>query len=160
MSQSATTSWKALVKDAVELRRDLHRQPELTWAEQQTAATIRERLTQLDIDWRVCAGTGTVATLNPEAKGRHLALRADIDALPIAEASGVAWSSEADGCMHACGHDGHTAALFATARWLKQHEDELPGPVTLLFQPAEEGGHGAKKMIEDGALEGVDAIFG
>lgn len=160
MPQSATTSWKALVKDAVELRRDLHRQPELTWAEQQTAATIRERLTQLDIDWRVCAETGTVATLNPEAKGRHLALRADIDALPIVEDSGVAWSSEAQGCMHACGHDGHTAALFAAARWLKQHEAQLPGPVTLLFQPAEEGGHGAKKMIEDGALEGVDAIFG
>lgn len=160
MSQSATTRWKALIDDAVELRRDLHRQPELTWAEQQTAATIRARLSQLGIDWRVCADTGTVATLNPQAKGRHLALRADIDALPIVEASGVAWSSQAEGCMHACGHDGHTAALFATAAWLKQHEADLPGPVTLLFQPAEEGGHGAREMIEDGALEGVDAIFG
>jgi amidohydrolase len=62
--------------------------------------------------------------------------------------------------MHACGHDGHAATLFAAAAWLKNHEDRLPGPVSLLFQPAEEGGHGAKRMIEDGALEGVDAIFG
>lgn len=160
MSQSATTPWQALVNEAVALRRDLHRQPELTWAEQQTAATIRERLTQLGIEWRVCAGTGTVARLASQASGRHLALRADIDALPIVEASGVAWTSQAEGCMHACGHDGHTAALLAAAHWLKQHEADLPGPVSLLFQPAEEGGHGAKKMIEDGALDGVDAIFG
>lgn len=160
MSQSAITSWKALVADAVEFRRDLHRHPELTWAEQQTAQSIRGRLTQLGIEWRVCADTGTVATLNAGAAGRHLALRADIDALPINEASNVDWTSEHDGCMHACGHDGHTAALFATARWLKQHEADLPGPVTLLFQPAEEGGHGAKRMIEEGALDGVDAVFG
>src|SRR5699024_10160532 len=72
----------------------------------------------------------------------------------------VEWSSRTEGRMHACGHDGHTATLMAAARWLKAHEDRLPGPVTLLFQPAEEGGHGAKAMIDDGALEGVEAIFG
>ncbi|MGB1580492.1 MAG: N(2)-acetyl-L-2,4-diaminobutanoate deacetylase DoeB2, partial [Nevskiales bacterium] len=101
-----------------------------------------------------------VATLAPQAGGRHVALRADIDALPITEASGADWSSQRPGCMHACGHDGHTATLFAAAWWLKQHESELPGPVSLFFQPAEEGGHGALRMIEDGALQGIDCIFG
>ena len=141
-------------------RRALHRQPELPWQEEDTAAAIRASLDGLGISWRACAGTGTVATLAPDAAGRHVGLRADIDALPIIEANKHEWASTRDGCMHACGHDGHSAALMSTAAWLKAHEDQLPGPVTLLFQPAEEGGHGAKKMIEDGALEGLDAIFG
>ncbi len=138
----------------------LHRNPELAWFEHETAGRIRRRLDQLDIAWRACAETGTVATLAPDAPGRHIALRGDIDALPIVEASGVEWSSAVEGRMHACGHDGHTATLMAAACWLKAHEAWLPGPVTLLFQPAEEGGHGAKAMIDDGALEGVEAIFG
>jgi hippurate hydrolase len=152
--------WPDIVTGVVDLRHALHRRPELTWAERETAQTIRDRLTAVDIRWRTCAETGTVALLAPKAKGRHIALRGDIDALPLSEQSGVDWSSEHDGCMHACGHDGHTATLMGTALWLKQHESLLPGPVTLLFQPAEEGGHGAQRMIEDGALEGVDAIFG
>lgn len=156
----AAESWKTILDDAVELRHALHRHPELPWAERKTAETIRTRLTALGIGWRVCAETGTVATLASQQAGKHIALRADIDALPIEERSGVAWRSLHDGCMHACGHDGHAATLYATAAWLKQHENELPGPVSLLFQPAEEGGHGARRMIEDGALEGVDAIFG
>ncbi len=160
MAQQSTDNWDALIEESVAFRRELHRQPELGWAEERTAANIRQRLTQLGIDWEPCAQTGTVARLAPHAAGRHVALRADIDALPLDEESGVPWSSEVDGCMHACGHDGHTATLFAAAQWLKQHETSLPGPVTLLFQPAEEGGHGAKRMIEDGALSGVDAIFG
>jgi hippurate hydrolase len=157
---SKSSSWNLALQDAVALRRDLHRQPELSWAEQRTASTLRQKLTALDIEWRVCADTGTVATLAREAPGRHIALRADIDALPIHEDSGVEWASNHQGCMHACGHDGHAATLFAAAQWLKSQESVLPGPVTLLFQPAEEGGHGAKRMIEDGALEGVDAVFG
>jgi hippurate hydrolase len=157
---SNSSNWNLALQDAVALRRDLHRQPELSWSEQRTAATLRQKLTALDIDWRVCAETGTVATLAREAPGRHIALRADIDALPIHEDSGVEWASNHKGCMHACGHDGHAATLFAAAQWLKSQESVLPGPVTLLFQPAEEGGHGAKRMIEDGALEGVDALFG
>lgn len=156
----AAERWKTIVDDALELRHALHRRPELPWAEHKTAETIRARLTALGIDWRACAETGTVATLAPERAGRHIALRADIDALPIEERSGVPWISLDEGCMHACGHDGHTATLYAAAAWLKQHEDELPGPVSLLFQPAEEGGHGARRMIEGGALKGVDAIFG
>ncbi|WP_084398913.1 N(2)-acetyl-L-2,4-diaminobutanoate deacetylase DoeB2 [Henriciella aquimarina] len=152
--------WQNLVRASVDFRRNLHRHPELTWHEEQTAASIRASLDALGIKWRTCAGTGTVAYLAENASGRHVGLRADIDALPIHEASKHDWSSTSDGCMHACGHDGHSAALMSTAAWLKAHESELPGPVTLLFQPAEEGGHGAKKMIEDGALEGLDMIFG
>lgn len=152
--------WTGLIDGAVAFRRELHRHPELTWAEVETARRIRERLNAVDIPWRVCAETGTVATLAADAPGRHIALRGDIDALPIQEATGAEWASGVPGCMHACGHDGHTATLFAAACWLKRHESALPGPVSLLFQPAEEGGHGAKRMIEDGALEGVDAIFG
>lgn len=117
-------------------------------------------LDALGIEWRACAGTGTVATLAKSAPGRHIGLRADIDALPILETGKHDHVSTRDGCMHACGHDGHSAALMSTAAWLKAHENSLPGPVTLLFQPAEEGGHGARKMIEDGALDGLDMIFG
>ena len=155
-----TERWQHMVDGAVSLRRALHRRPEVAWQERETASTIREELTKAGIPWRVCADTGTVATLAPDAPGRHVALRADIDAMPVTEATMAPWASQRDGLMHACGHDGHTATLMAAAWWLKQHEDELPGPVSLLFQPAEEGGHGAKAMIEDGALEGVEAIFG
>ncbi len=153
-------TWEQMVAAATELRRELHRLPELMWEESATAQRIRAELSALEIPWRVCADTGTVASLAPAADGRHLALRADIDALPIEEDSGAPWTSTHPGCMHACGHDGHTATLLAAARWLKQHENDLPGPVSLLFQPAEEGGHGAKHMIADGALEGVEAVFG
>ncbi len=160
MDVAVANKWRSIVEEAVEFRRALHRAPELTWAERETAASIRARLDDLGIEWRECAQTGTIARLAAGASGRHVALRADIDALPIDERSGADWASERPGCMHACGHDGHAATLLAAAGWLKAREDELPGPVTLLFQPAEEGGHGAKAMIDDGALEGVDAIFG
>ncbi|HEY7885964.1 MAG TPA: N(2)-acetyl-L-2,4-diaminobutanoate deacetylase DoeB2 [Cellvibrionaceae bacterium] len=156
-----STDWQHIANNARELRRELHTHPELGWQEQRTAGRVRETLTALDIPWRALADTGTVATLGAEKTGtRHIALRGDMDALPIVEQTGKPWSSVNNGCMHACGHDGHTATLLATAHWLKQHEHHLPGPVSLLFQPAEEGGHGARKMIEDGALKGVDEIFG
>lgn len=155
-----TVGWQAMVHHAVEVRHRLHRHPELAWEETRTAGTIRRDLDALGVDWRACAGTGTVATIAPGRDGRHVALRADIDAMPIGERTGAVYGSEVDGCMHACGHDGHTAALLVAAQWLHHHRDQLPGPVTLLFQPAEEGGHGAKRMIDDGALDGVEVIFG
>lgn len=142
------------------MRHWFHQYPELTWQEANTAKRIRQCLKEWQIDWRACANHGTLATLASKAKGSHLALRADMDALPIHEKSPVEFCSTEPGKMHACGHDGHMAALLGTALWLKQHESELPGPVTLVFQPAEEGGHGAKAMIEDGALTSVDRIYG
>ena len=155
-----TRAWSELVDDAVAWRHQLHRAPELTWSEHQTAIDIRQRLDALGIPWRTCADIGTVATLAGDAGGRHVALRADMDAMPVTEATGAAHASETQGVMHACGHDGHMATIMAATRWLRAHESELPGPVSLLFQPAEEGGHGAREMIAGGALEGVDVIFG
>ena len=153
--------WQQAIEHAQQLRRRIHTHPELGWQEWQTSSLIRQTLDELDIPWQSCAELGTLARINPGASAHpHIALRADMDALPMTEQSGLAWASQHDGCMHACGHDGHTATLLATARWLKSVEKGLLAPVTLLFQPAEEGGHGAKKMIEDGALEGIDLIFG
>lgn len=151
---------REILAPAIALRRELHRIPELGWSEHLTAARVRAELDRIGIRWRACAETGTVASLADDAPGRRIALRADIDAMPIAEDSGAPWTSTHDGVMHACGHDGHTATLLAAATWLAAHERELPGPVTLLFQPAEEGGFGASRMIADGALDGVDAVFG
>ena len=152
--------WTDIVEKAIAFRHELHQNPELTWAEVDTARRIRKQLDGAGIPWRACAETGTVATLAPERPGPHIALRGDIDALPITEATNSPWASVNSGCMHACGHDGHTATLLATACWLNRNESDLPGPVSLLFQPAEEGGHGAKRMIEEGALDGVDEIYG
>jgi amidohydrolase len=145
---------------AAALRHDLHAHPELGYHEERTAQVVRSELDRLAIPWQACAGTGTVARLAASAAGRHLAFRADLDALPLTELTGLPYASKHPGRMHACGHDGHTASLLAAAAHLKAHEARLPGPVTLLFQPAEEGGHGARRMIAGGALAGVDEIFG
>lgn len=160
MTQGLAADWQRCVSEGIRFRQQLHAHPELSWAEQETAKQIRQHLDRLDIPWRACAETGTVADLATDADGPAIALRGDIDALPIEEQTGLAYSSRSKGCMHACGHDGHTAVLMTAAAWLKQHESDLPAPVRLLFQPAEEGGHGARQMIDDGALEGVKQIFG
>ncbi len=152
--------WHRIIQQAIQFRHQLHRQPELTWEEENTSRSIRAELDSLEIPWRSCAKYGTLATLAADAEGPHIALRGDIDALPIHETTDLPYQSEVAGKMHACGHDGHTAALWATAAWLKLHEADLPGPVTLVFQPAEEGGHGARSMIEEGAMNGVDRIYG
>lgn len=155
-----TPTIDSIIKKSIELRHLLHRRPELSWQEEQTAALIRSRLDELDIPWRVCATHGTVATLVSEKGGAHVALRADMDAMEVMETADLDFRSEVEGCMHACGHDGHIASLLAMAAWLKLHEKSLPGSVSLLFQPAEEGGHGAREMIADGALDGIDLIYG
>lgn len=152
--------WESILGSARDLRRRLHAGPELGWQETQTAGIIREELDALEIPWRAVAETGTLATLAADASGTHIALRGDIDALPIAEQTGLEYASRVEGRMHACGHDGHTTTLLATAAWLKAHESGLAGPVTLIFQPAEEGGHGARELIRRGALAGIDLIYG
>lgn len=155
-----SNDWQDTVAYAQAFRRKLHARPELSWQEHETADAIRAELDDMHIPWRPCATTGTLAWINPDGSEPAVALRGDIDALPIHEQTGKDWQSTCDGCMHACGHDGHTATLLAAARWLKKHEASLPRKIVLLFQPAEEGGHGAREMIADGALDGVSEIYG
>ena len=149
------------VKRAIcRLRRDLHQHPELSWQESRTAQKICESLEGIGITpHRGVAGTGIVADLPGESVGPAIALRADMDALPIHEETGLSFASNVDGVMHACGHDGHSAMLIGAAMLLAR-ESRLPAPVRLIFQPAEETGHGAKAMIREGALDGVGLIFG
>jgi amidohydrolase len=152
---------------SVKLRRNLHQIPELGFQEYETAAAIRDELNRLGIahvDGVTGAPTATVAWLGDIHKP-CIALRADIDALPIEERTGVDYASKHPGMMHACGHDGHTATLLGVGAILKAIESTLPVCVKLLWQPAEEGGGGGERMVEAGVLDGrigpkVDAIFG
>jgi hippurate hydrolase len=143
------------------LRRDIHRQPELAFDEHRTAALVADKLATWGYTVeRGLGGTGVVGTLVRGRGSRRLGLRADMDALPIAEASGVAWASQRPGVMHACGHDGHTAMLLAAARHLAE-QGRFDGTLLLIFQPAEEGGGGALRMMADGLFERhpCDAVF-
>ena len=144
----------------VDRRRRLHRLPELMYEEVRTSELVRQTLDELGISYQhPFAKTGVVASVG-KGQGPCVALRADIDALPIHEETDVDFRSEVDGKMHACGHDCHTAMLLGAARLLKQHEDQIDGTVKLIFQPAEEGGAGGKRMRDEGALEDVLRIFG
>ncbi|MBA3684427.1 MAG: amidohydrolase [Planctomycetes bacterium] len=154
------TSLSAITAHAIGLRRDIHRHPELSFQENRTAGVVRGELNRLGIPWRACAQTGTVAVLGRGKPGKRIALRADLDALPITERTGLPYASAHEGCMHACGHDGHTASLLAATAYLTSREADLPGPVTLLFQPAEEQGGGADHMVRAGALDEVDEVYG
>ncbi len=145
-----------------DIRRDIHSHPELRFQENRTADLIAERLQAWGIPiTRGLGGTGVVGTLRNGTSTRAIGLRADIDALPMQEHNEFAHRSRHAGKMHACGHDGHTAMLLGAARYLSQHRD-FDGTVHLIFQPAEEGGAGAQRMIDDGLFEKCpcDAVFG
>ncbi|MBP8205689.1 MAG: amidohydrolase, partial [Giesbergeria sp.] len=147
------------------LRRDIHAHPELCYEEQRTAELVARQLAAWGIAvHRGLGQTGVVGTIvgrDGGASGRAVGLRADMDALPMHESNTFAHASQHPGKMHACGHDGHTAMLLAAAQYLAQHRD-FDGTVQLIFQPAEEGGAGARAMIEDGLFEQfpVEAVFG
>jgi len=152
---------QARAGEFISLRRDIHRHPELAFEEHRTATLVADKLE----GWgyaveRGIGGTGVVGTLVRGHGSRRLGLRADMDALPIEEASGTDWSSVHAGVMHACGHDGHTAMLLAAARHLAEH-GVFDGTLHLIFQPAEEGGGGALRMMDDGLFERFpcDAVF-
>jgi len=148
-------------------RREIHQYPELTFTENRTAGLVNAVLTDLGIETETeVAKTGVVGHISG-GEGPTVGLRADMDALPITEVNGTEFDSTRPGIMHACGHDAHTAMLMGAATILKGLADEgrLPGKVRLLFQPSEEaqdaeGKSGAMRMVEEGALEGVDAVFG
>ncbi|MEK4664554.1 amidohydrolase [Priestia sp. FSL H7-0729] len=152
---------EAFAERLITIRRHLHRNPELSGEEKETTAAIRSWLEEegVRIADEYVLRTGLVAEVG-QGDGPVVALRADIDALPIREETKLEFASQVDGKMHACGHDAHTAILIGAARLLKQRESTLPGKVRLLFQPSEEKATGARQVIQSGALSDVRAVFG
>ncbi|WBY03028.1 M20 family metallopeptidase [Ramlibacter tataouinensis] len=157
----ALHDFERLADEFIAIRRRIHRHPELAFEEFQTSDLVAGQLAQ----WgyrveRGLGGTGVVGQLKRGEGGKRLGLRADMDALPIEEATGLPYASGRPGVMHACGHDGHTAMLLAAARYLAEQGD-FNGTLNLIFQPAEEGGGGALRMMEDGLFERYpcDAVF-
>ena len=150
------------IKDIiVSTRRDIHQHPELAFDEHRTSKLVAERLESFGIEIQTGVGkTGVVGTLKGKNDGKTIAFRADMDALPIQETSDISYKSINAGIMHACGHDGHTAMLLGTAEVLSKQADKLNGTLKFFFQPAEEGQGGARFMIDDGALDGVDEVYG
>ncbi|MGL6043378.1 MAG: M20 metallopeptidase family protein, partial [Sandaracinobacteroides sp.] len=137
----------------VALRRAIHAEPELGLQNPLTAARIRAALAGLPLEWREGRSTtGLVATLRGGANGRTVLLRGDSDALPMTEDTGLEFASKVPGAMHACGHDSHVAMLVGAARILCARRETLSGTVQFMFQPGEEGHHGARFMLEDGLI--------
>lgn len=158
---------ESLIQEAsgelVRMRREFHARPELSFEEKRTSAAVARRLRRLGLEVREGVGrTGVVARLHGERSGRVVALRADIDGLPIQEENNVPYASKTPGVMHACGHDGHTAILLTVARVLSKLRQNLAGEVRFIFQPAEEIAGGAAAMLEDGAFAEPrpEAVFG
>ena len=141
-------------------RREFHENPELSWEEVRTGERVREELIRMNIVVKGVAKTGILGILKGDKPGKTVALRADMDALPIKEENNVPYKSKNEGVMHACGHDGHTAMLLGAAQILSKMKNEIKGTVIFIFQPAEEKIQGALEMIKEGAIEGVDAILG
>lgn len=146
----------------IKVRRDFHQYPELGFQEYRTKDKIIKYLEGMNIKYKVVAKTGVVAFIEGKKKGKTVALRADIDGLPMEDKKGVPYKSKIKGRMHSCGHDAHTTILLGTGKVLNGLKNELKGNVKLIFQPAEESEGGAKPMIEEGVLENpyVDGIFG
>lgn len=148
--------------EIVSWRRFLHQNPELSFKESNTSKFIAEKLRSFGLKVREgVGGNGVIGVIEGGKPGKTIAFRADFDALPIHDEKEVSYKSKLDGVMHACGHDGHTASLLGVAKTLSKHSKHLNGKVVLLFQHAEEKPPGgAKFMIEDGALDGIDVVFG
>jgi amidohydrolase len=151
----------AIEGDLIDWRRDFHRHPEVAFREVRTSRVLKEFFQELGLPVRPMAGTGLRADLRGGGAGPTVALRSDIDALPIQEEGDKPYLSEAPGAAHSCAHDGHMAVVLGAAKVLSQVRERLPGNVVFLFQPGEElPPGGAVDMIKEGALKGVDAIFG
>ncbi|MBP1968988.1 amidohydrolase [Virgibacillus natechei] len=148
--------------EMVEIRRYLHQHPELSFQETRTAQYIADFYKELDIPYKTkVGGNGVIATLKGGKPGKTVALRADFDALPIQDEKDVPYKSKVDGVMHACGHDGHTSTLLTLAKVMKEYQEELPGTIEFLHQHAEEyAPGGAKPIVDSGAIDHVDAVFG
>ncbi|MBC1432001.1 amidohydrolase [Listeria welshimeri] len=148
-------------EEMIAFRRDLHMHPELQWQEFRTTDQVAKELDKLGIPYRRTNPTGLIADLEGGKPGKTVALRADMDALPVQELNqDLSYKSTEDGKMHACGHDSHTSMLLTAAKALVEVKDELAGTVRFIFQPSEENAEGAKEMVAQGAMEGVDHVFG
>jgi amidohydrolase len=147
-----------LLADVVRWRREIHRHPELGFEEVQTGELVASELRKVGIETARVAKTGVLGIVRGAQPGKTIALRADMDALPIVEGSGEPFSSAIHGKMHACGHDAHTAMLLGAAISIARDRERLAGTIKFFFQPAEEGPGGAKPMIEAGVMHGVDAV--
>ena len=160
---STITVPTAVVADVIDLRRGIHLHPELGFEEVRTAGVVADRLRRLGYEVKTgIAETGVIGILRTGKPGRCILLRADMDALPIQEESGVPFASTIPGKMHACGHDAHVAILLGAAGMIMERKDALCGTIVLCFQPAEEGKGGAAAMVAQGLLDDphVDAVFG
>lgn len=152
---------RELQDELVAMRRELHQIPEIGGDLPLTRAYVERKLEEIGIPYvENRSDSGIVATIQGGKPGKTLALRADMDALPIQEENEVDYISRHAGCMHACGHDTHMTMLLGAAKVLYQNREKLPGTVKLLFQTDEEGSNGAQRLIEEGHLDGVDGIFG
>ena len=160
-SQSITQAVHAWKEAMIAFRRDLHAHPELPWEEIRTTQKVAQALDEIGISYRLTQPTGIIAEIKGGQPGKTVALRADMDALPVQELSTtLSYKSLTDGKMHACGHDAHTSMLLNAARALQENRAGLRGNVRLVFQPAEEIAEGAREMVRQGAVEGVDNVFG
>jgi amidohydrolase len=163
MNSAVTGLLKEEIEELIATRRRLHQYPELKFEEVESAKLAAERLRAIGYNVSdQIAGTGVMGLLETGREGPTILLRADMDALPIVEENSVEYASRNHGIMHACGHDGHTAALLTAAKQIMRVRDQLQGTLKIVFQPGEEGGNGALKMINAGVLESpkVDAAFG
>ena len=144
----------------VAMRRYFHENPEISTKEYNTSKVVKDELTKMGVEWVPCGlETGVLATIKGAKPGKTILLRGDMDALSVTEESGVEYESRNKGVMHACGHDCHISMMLTAAKILNDHKDELCGTVKLAFQPAEEVALGAKSMVENGAMNGVDGCF-
>lgn len=144
----------------IEIRRELHQYPETKFNERKTGTIIKRELTKMGLDYCTIVETGVMGIIEGTKKGKTIALRADMDALPVQEETSVSYHSQHPGFMHACGHDAHMAMLLGATQLLIPIKDQLKGRVLVIFQPGEEGGAGAKKVVAEGHLDDVQAIFG
>jgi amidohydrolase len=161
MTEELRREAEGMAGQLVRWRREFHRHPELGFEERWTSGVVRAFLEECGIEVASCAGTGLRGVLKGAEKGRTVALRADMDALPITEDGDKEYRSRVPGVMHACGHDGHMAILMGAAKILARRRASLRGSVVFLFQPSEENPPGgAKRMIDEGALDRVDRVFG
>ena len=152
----------SIIDEFIALRRDLHTHPELAFKENRTSALVADHLSRWGYDVATgIGGSGVVGTLKRGKSSKAIGIRADMDALPITEATGLDYASDTPGVMHACGHDGHTSILLAAARYLAE-SGRFSGTLNVIFQPAEEIGAGARRMIEDGLFDRFpcDAVYG